>query len=201
MSFDAKTARALARSTHDAADLLAELKRAIVEAARQGDFSATVELPDAEPVQAGQSVNTAAFLVAHLQARGLAAWAEAVKQALRASYDARPAWRSIGMGACCDGVTVTWSMVSDDPDGPLQLMSAAAAYRMSMAARAQDQWVEKALQSVRRVATQGGSSCTVRDAAPLHADAWSRRRELLKAAGFATELIPSEKGADLLISW
>jgi hypothetical protein len=201
MSFDAQAARALARRSHDAADLLAEMKRAIVEAARQGDFAATVELPDPELVPPGQGINTAAFLEGHLQARGLAGWAEAVKQALRAAYDVRPSWRSVGMGAGCDGVTLSWSMVSDEPGGPLQLMPAAAAYRMSMAARAQDQWVDKALQDVRKVATQGGNSCTVRDAVPLNADAWPRRRKLLKAAGFTTELIASEKGADLVIRW
>jgi len=201
MSFDAQAARALARRSHDAADLLAELKRAIVEAARQGDFSATVELPAGELVPPGQGVNTADFLEVHLQARGLAAWVEAVKQALRAAYDVRPSWRSRGMGAVCNGVTLSWSMVSKELEGPLQLMPAAAAYRMSMAARAQDHWVDKALQDARRVATQGGSSCTVRDTVPLNADAWPRRRELLKAAGFTTELIASEKGADLVIRW
>jgi hypothetical protein len=61
--------------------------------------------------------------------------------------------------------------------------------------------VDKALQGVRKVATQGGTLCTVRDAAPLNADAWPRRRELLQAAGFTTELVASEKGSDLVIRW
>jgi len=201
MSFDALAARALARRSYDAAEILAELKGAIAEAAQQGNFSTTVELPDPQLVPPGQSVNTPDFLVRHLQARGLAAWSEAVRQALRAAYDVRPSWRPMGMGAGCNGVTLLWSMVSGEPEGPLQLMSAGVAHRMSMAARAQDQWVDKALQGVRKVATQGGTTCTVRDAAPLGADAWPRRRELLKAAGFITELVASEKGADLVIRW
>jgi len=201
MSFDAQAARALARRSHDAAELLAELKAAIVEAARRGDFSTMVELPDPQLVPPGQSVNTPDFLVEHLQARGLVAWTEAVKQALRAAYDVRPSWRPMGMGAGCDGLILSWSMVSEEPEGTLQLMSATAAYDMSIAARAQYQWVERALQGVRKVATQGGTSCTVRDAAPPDADAWPRRRELLKAAGFTTELLACEMGAELVICW
>jgi hypothetical protein len=201
MSFDAQAARALARRSHDAAQHLAELKRAIVEAAQQGGFSATVQLPDPQLVPAGQGVNTADFLIGHLQARGLAAWAEAVVQALRAEYEVRPSWRPVGMGAGCDGVTLSWSMASEEPEGPMQLMSAADAYRMSMAAPAQDQCEARALQGERRAATQGGTLCTVRDSAPLNADAWPRRRELLKAAGFTTELAATENGTDLVIRW
>lgn len=203
MPFDAQAARALARRTHGAEEILADLKRAIVGAAHQGDFAVTLYLPESELelVPPGQSVNTAGFLVEHLHTRGLTAWAEAVEQAVRAAYAARPSWRPVGMGAACDGVTVTWSLVVDEPEGPLRLMSAAAAYRMSMAARAQEQWVEKALHGVRRAAAQGMSSLTLRDAAPRDADVWPRRRDLLQNSGFATELITAEKGADLVIRW
>jgi len=201
MSFDAQAARALARRSRGAADILTDWKRAIVDAATQGGFAAEVALPDPEPVPTGQSVNTAGFLVEHLQRRGLIAWAEAVQQALNAGYTARPVWRPLAMGAGCEGVNLSWSMVTDAPTGPLQLMSAGDAYRMSMGARAQHQWVEKAVEQVRRAAVQGADACTLHDAVPPASQAWAERRQKLQQMGFTTELLATEQGANLVIRW
>lgn len=199
--FDAQAARALARRSHGAAEILAEMKLAIVEAAERGEFEASVSLPDAVMVPAGQSINSAGFLVEHLQARELPAWAEAVTQALRAAYGVRPAWAPVGVGAACDGVTLTWSLVIDEPEPGLRLMPARDAYRMAMGARAQHQWVERAMEQVRKAAAAGRVACTVSDATPLKAGAWPLRRELLKQAGFTTDLVATERGTDLVIRW
>lgn len=199
--FDAQAARLLARRSHGAAEVLAEMKQAVVDAAERGEFEATIALPDAVMVPAGQSINSASFLVEHLQTRGLPAWAEAVTQALRADYGARPAWAPQGVGAACDGVTLTWSLVVDEPAPGLRLMPARDAYRMAMGARAQHQWVERALEHVRRAAAAGRSACTVSDAAPFKAGVWPLRRELFKQAGFTTDLVATERGTDLLIRW
>lgn len=199
--FDAQAARALARRSHSAGEILAELKQAIVVAAERGEFEASVALPDAVLVSAGQSVNSAGFLVEHLQERGLAAWAEAVQQALRAAYGVRPAWSAMGVGAACDGIILSWSLVIDEPEAGLRLMPARDAYRMAMGARAQHQWVERALNQVRRAAHAGRSACTVDDAAPFRSGVWPLRRELLMQAGFTTDLLPTERGTELVIRW
>src|SRR5262245_15982349 len=176
MAFDAQAARNLARRSRGAADILIDWKRAIVAATEKGEFAATVELPDPMPVQAGQSVNNAGFLIEHLQRRGLIAWAEAVQQALNAGYAARPAWRPMDNGAGAEGVILAWSAAEDPVRGTLQLMAARDAYRMSMAARAQHQWVERAVEQVRKVAMLGAESCTLHDGAPPTADLWAERR-------------------------
>jgi hypothetical protein len=199
--FDAQAARALARRSHGAAEILAEMKQAIVVAAERGEFEASVSLPDAVQVPAGQSINSATFLVEHLQQRELPAWAEAVTQALRAAYGVRPAWAPMGVGAACDGVCLSWSLVVEEPEAGLRLMPARDAYRMAMGARAQHQWVERALDQVRRAAAAGRSVCTVADTAPFKARVWPLRRELLKEAGFTTDLVATERGTDLVIRW
>lgn len=199
--FDAQAARALARRSHGAAEILAEMKQAIVDAAERGEFEATVALPDAVMVPAGQSINTASFLVEHLHERGLPAWAEAAAQAQRAAYGVRAAWAPLGVGAACDGVTLSWSLVIEEPEPGLRLMPARDAYRMAMGARAQHQWVERALEQVRRAAAAGRSVCTVSDAAPFKAGVWPLRRELLKQSGFTTDMVATERGTDLVIRW
>jgi hypothetical protein len=200
-AFDAQAARALARRSHGAAEILAEMKQAVVIAAERGEFEAGVALPDAVLVPAGQSVNSASFLVEHLQQRGLPAWSEAVTQAVRAGYGARPSWAPVGVGAACDGVTLSWSFALDDPEPGLRLMPARDAYRMAMGARAQHQWVERALEQVRRAAAAGRAACTVSDAAPFKAGVWPLRRELLARSGFTTDLVATERGTDLVIRW
>ena len=200
-AFDAQAARALARRAHGASEILAEMKQAVVAAAERGEFEAGVSLPDAVVVPAGQSVNSSSFLVEHLQERGLAAWAEAVSQALRAGYGARPAWVPMGVGAACDGVTLSWSFALEEPAPGLRLMPAREAFRMSMGARAQHQWVERALDQVRRAAAAGRSTCTVDDAAPFKSGVWPLRRDLLARSGFTTDLVPTERGAELVVRW
>jgi hypothetical protein len=188
--FDAQAARALARRSHGAAEILAEMKQAIVIAAERGEFEASVALPDAVQVPAGQSINSATFLVEHLQQRELPA-----------AYGVRPAWAPMGVGAACDGVCLSWSLVVEEPEAGLRLMPARDAYRMAMGARAQHQWVERALDQVRRAAAAGRSVCTVADTAPFKARVWPLRRELLKEAGFTTDLVATERGTDLVIRW
>lgn len=200
-AFDAHAARALARRTRGVGEILADVKQAIVQAAGQGAFEASLSLPDAQLVPAGSSTNSAGFLVGHLQARDLPAWAEAVQHAVRAGYDVRPSWCPLPEGAGCDGLLLSWSLVLDAPAQETLLMGAHAAYRMAMSARAQHHWVDKAQEQVRDAALKGAVSCTVRDREPVESPAWTRRRELLEAAGFATELVRSQTGADLIIRW
>jgi hypothetical protein len=199
--FDAQAARALARRTRGVGEILADVKQAVVRAAEQGGFEAVVPLPDAQHVPAGASTNNASFLVTHLLERGLPAWAEAVQHATRAGYDVRPSWTPLPEGAGCDGLLLSWSLVIDEPPAPPLLMSAHLAYRMAMSARAQHHWVEKAQDAVRNAAMRGVTSCTVRDHEPVESAAWTRRRELLAQAGFTTELVKSQTGADLIIRW
>ena len=201
-AFDAQAARALARRTHGVREILAEMKTAIVVACERGEFEAAVKLPDAQVVPAGTSSNNAAFLVEHLLARDLPAWAESVRHAAHAGYNLRPSWCGLDNGAGCDGVLLSWSLVLDEPETTPQLMSAASAYRLAQASRAHHRWVEQAQDAVRRAAVKGASHCIVHDEATPGGDAaWLRRRELLEQAGFATELVPAQRGAALMIRW
>ena len=177
------------------------MKSAVVAACERGEFEAGVRLPDAQLVSAGASSNNATFLVEHLHGRELSDWAEAVRHAVHAGYDVRPSWCPLERGAGCDGLLLSWSMAVDDPPTPPQLMAAATAYRMALAARAHHRWVEQAHDAVRRAAVKGASSCTVHDATPAEAPAWARRRELLASSGFTTELLAAHGGASLLIRW
>ncbi len=199
--FDAQAARELARRARGVGEILADVKAAVVEAAQRGEFEAAVALPDARLVPAGSSSNNATFLVAHFEGRGLPAWAEVVQHAVAAGYTVRPSWCALPEGAGCDGVLLSWSLVAEAPARPSLLMAALDAYRMAMGARAQHHWVDKAQQAVRDAAARGATACTVRDREPVESPAWARRRELLAAAGFATELLRSPSGADLLIRW
>lgn len=200
-AFDAHAARALARRTRGVREILAEMKQAIVEAAQRGDFEASVRLPDAQVVPAGSSTNNATFLVAHLQSRELPGWAEAVQHAVRAGYGVSPSWCALANGAGCDGVRLSWSLSLDEPATRPELMAASVAHRMSMSARAQHTWVEKANEVIRQAAARGATTCTVHDAEPVDSQAWPRRRELLEQSGFTTELVRTQAGADLVIRW
>lgn len=200
-SFDAQAARALARRIHSAGEILAEMKRAVVEAAGRGNFEARVMLSDPQLVPAGHSNNTPEFLVRHFIARGVPAWAEAVQHALQAGYTVTPAWVPLERGPGCGGVMLTWSMAVDEPSQAPQLMAAHAAYRMSEAARSQHRWVERACEAVRRAAVKGAWSCTLRDDEAADSPVWAHRRQALEQAGFSTELLAGQSGAQLLVRW
>ena len=203
MIFDAQAARALARRTHSLADCLAAMKKAVLEAAQVGEFEATVALPEAIALVAGQSTNNAAFLIDFFTAQGFEVWADAVRHALRAGYALRPSWRSVTSGAALDGLTLSWYLIEtpDEPEGSLLLMAATAAYAMSQAEQVHHRWVEALKEAIRKAAVQGKPSVTVHDAAAASDPAWSKRCAILQRAGFTTALIASDKGASLVIGW
>ena len=202
MIFDAQAARALARRTHSLADCLAAMKKAVLEAAQVGEFEATVALPEAIALVAGQSTNNAAFLIDFFTAQGFEVWADAVRHALRAGYALRPSWRSVPSGAALDGLTLSWYLVGvpDVPEATL-LMVATAAYTMSQAEQVHQRWVEALKETIRKAALQGKPSVTVHDAALAADPVWTKRCEILQRAGFTTTLLASDKGASLLIGW
>ena len=199
--FDAQAARALARRIHSAGEILAEMKRAVVEAAARGDFEARVLLADPQLVPAGHANNTADFLIRHFVAHDMPAWAESVQHALQAGYTVTPAWVPLDRGPGCGGVMLAWSMAIDEPNQAPQLMAARDAYLMTETARAQQRWVERACEVVRRAAVKGAWSCTVRDDDAADAEVWAHRRKALEQAGFSTELLAAQSGAQLLIRW
>ena len=203
MILDAQAARALAHRAHSLADCLAAMKKAVLEAAQVGEFEATVGLPEAIAIVAGQSTNNAAFLIDFFTAQGFEVWADAVRHALRAGYALRPSWRSVPSGAALDGLTLSWSLVEtpDEPEGSLLLMAAATAYAMSQAEQVHHRWVEALKGAIRKAAVQGKPSVTVHDAALAADPVWTKRCEILQRAGFTTTLLASDKGATLLIGW
>ena len=202
MIFDAQAARALTRRAHSLADCLAAMKKAVLEAAQVGEFEATVGLPEAIALVAGQSTNNAAFLIDFFTAQGFEVWADAVRHALRAGYALRPSWRSVPSGAALDGLTLSWYLVGvpDVPEATL-LMVATAAYTMSQAEQVHQRWVEALKETIRKAALQGKPSVTVHDAALAADPVWTKRCEILQRAGFTTTLLASDKGASLLIGW
>lgn len=202
MIFDAQAARSLARRAHSLADCLAAMKKAVLEAAQVGEFEATVGLPEAIGIVAGQSTNNAAFLIDFFSAQGFEVWADAVRHALRAGYALRPSWRSAASGAALDGLTLSWYLI-DVPDAPeaTLLMAATDAYAMSQAEQVHQRWVEARKETIRKAALQGKPSVTVHDAALAADPVWAKRCEILQRAGFTTTLLASDKGASLLIGW
>lgn len=200
-SFDAEAARALARRIKTTGEILAEMKRAVVEAAGRGSFEASVMLSEPQLVPAGHGNHRAEFLVRHFVAHGMPAWAEAVQHALQAGYTVTPAWVPLERGPGCGGVMLNWSMAVDDPNLVPQLMAACDAYSMTEVTRAQQRWVARACEAVRRAAVKGAWSCTVRDEDAADAAVWVDRRAALEQAGFTTELLASQSGAQLLIRW
>jgi len=84
--FDAQCARALARRNLSLGDCLAAMKKAVLHAAQLGGFEAPIGLPDALPLAAGQSTNSAAFLIDLFSQQGVEAWADAVHHAELAGY-------------------------------------------------------------------------------------------------------------------
>jgi hypothetical protein len=92
MTFDAQTARALSRRIHSVQDCLFVMKQHVVQAAQAGEYEVGVGLSESLPVVAGQSVNSAAFVIDFLARSGREAWSEAVAQAVHAGYGVRPLW-------------------------------------------------------------------------------------------------------------
>ncbi len=201
-AFDAKAARALANRVHTVVEILADMKAAVVAACQRGLFETVVALPDPQRVPAGSSANNAGFLLDHLEARQLHAWAEAVRHAVQAGYTAGPNWRPLDYGAACDGVALAWSAAMQAPDGTPRLMSAHAAWAMSRSTRAQHAWVEQAQEVIKRAAVKGATHCLVPDEGPAaDEEAWSMRRELLGQAGFSTEVVAVAGAPALRVSW
>lgn len=204
MPFDAQAARNLSRRMHSLQDCLAVMKRAVVQAAQAGDLEITVGLSELLPVVAGQSTNNAAFLIDFLSHQGREAWAEAVKQATRAGYHVRPAWGRLDAGPALEGLTLAWRSVPDDevPSASTTLlMPAQHALDMSRLAQSQVRWVEAQQATIQRAAQAGRGKVSLDDALPSDAPAWTQRRDILHRAGFTTELIQSDNGATLVVSW
>lgn len=202
--FDAQAARALARRTLSLGDCLAAMKRAVLHAAQVGEFEATIGLPDALPVADGQSTNTAAFLIDFFSQQGVDAWADAVRHAERAGYAVRPAWRSAETGAAIEGLILSWYLVEVPEfanEAPPLLMPATLACAMSQAEQGHHRWVEALREPIRKAALHGKPSVSVHDGAIATDPAWAKRREILKRAGFNTELLAGDRGATLLIAW
>ena len=134
--FDAQAARALARRTLSLGDCLASMKKAVLHATQVGEFEASIGQPEPIPMTAGQSTNSAAFLIDFFSHKEVAAWADAVRHATRAGYAVRPTWRSVAGGAAVDGLTLSWYLVEppeDGPELPPLLMPATAAHALSQA--------------------------------------------------------------------
>jgi hypothetical protein len=209
MPFDAQSARALSRRVHSVHDCLFILKQAVVQAAQAGEFEVTVDLAEQLPVVAGQSSNTAAFVIDLLARSGREAWSEAATQAQRAGYTVRPAWGRAPTGAALEGLTLAWQWLDDDdapaptgtPAPPLLLMPAAQARAISQAEQAHVRWVEAQHETIQRSARRGLSQVALDDVLPAQAPEWIKRRQHLERAGFTTELIAAAKGATLLVRW
>ena len=202
--FDAQAARALARRTLSLGDCLASMKKAVLNAAQVGEFEATIGLPDAMPMAAGQSTNTAAFLIDFFSQQGVEAWADAVRHAERAGYAVRPAWRGADTGAAVEGLILSWYLVEVPEfanEAPPLLMPATVAYAMSQAEQVHHRWVDGLKETIRKAALQGKPAVSVHDGAIATDPAWAKRREILKRAGFTTELLAGDRGATLVIAW
>lgn len=203
MVFDARSARALSRRTHSVQDCLAQMKSAILEAARIGGYEASVPLPEALPVVAGQSTNNAGFLVDFLAERECEVWADSVRHAVVAGYAVRPVWQAVDTGAALAGLTLSWYLVEPPEVGPdaLLLMPAETAHAMSRAEQVHQHWVDSHKETIRKAALQGKHSVTLRDGLPIGDASWRKRCEILQAAGFSTELMRAEPGAALVVGW
>jgi hypothetical protein len=203
MKFDAAAARALSQRTHSVQDCLAALKKAVVEAAQLGEYETVIGLPEAIPIGAGESSNTAGFLIDFLAGRGFHVWSESVRHALAAGYTVRPSWRSVTSGAALDGLLLSWHLVEPDGTavGDLLLMSAEIARDMSRVEQVHHRWVERLKDTVRKAALRGQQSVTVHEATPAADAAWRKRCEILQHAGFGTDLLASDNGATLVIRW
>lgn len=203
MIFDANAARGLTRRSHNLADCLAAMKQAVLHAAQVGEFESTVGLPEALTISAGQSTNSASFLLHFFNQHGYDAWADAVAHALRAGYAVRPSWRSADGGAALDGLTLSWYLVEpqDAPDATLLLMPAATAHAMSQGEQVHQRWVEGLQPAIRQAALQGKPMASVHDALAAADPTWAKRREILQRAGFSTELVAADRGAVLVIRW
>ena len=203
MIFDASTARALSRRTHNVQECLVLMKKAVVQAAQAGEFEVSVGLADPMLVAPGQSTNNASFLIDHFERHGLAAWRDAVTHAVQAGYNVRPAWRTTGAGAAPEGITLSWYLV-EPPDvsaSALMLMDAQTAHAMSKAEQVHQRWVEGHRETIRKAALGGLQSVTVHDDAATADPAWPKRCDILQRAGFSTELIASDSGTVLVIGW
>jgi hypothetical protein len=203
--FDAQAARTLSRRIHSVHDCLFVMKQHVVQAAQAGEYEVSVGLSESLPVVAGQSVNSAAFVVDFLARSGREAWSEAVAQAVHAGYAVRPVWGRTSLGAALEGITLSWRQVEyQDPRTiaatPL-MMRADHALAMSQAEQTHVRWVDAQREAIQRAAQQGQLSVSLHDALPADAPAWTKRREILARAGFATELIAGDSAATLIVSW
>lgn len=203
MTFNARSARALSRRTHNVQDCLAAMKAAVLQAARVGSYEASVGLPEVLPVVAGKSTNTAAFLIDFLVERECEVWADSVRHATAAGYAVRPAWQGVETGAALAGLTLSWYL-AEPPEVPapaLLLMAAETAHAMSRAEQVHQHWVDAHKESIRKAALQGKQSVTVYDSLPAADAAWAKRCAILQGAGFAVRLMPVDPGAALVIDW
>jgi len=203
MTFDARSARALSRRTHNVQDCLAAMKAAVLQAARVGGYEASVALPEPLPVVAGQSTNNAAFLIEFLTERDFEVWADSVRHALSAGYAVRPAWQGVETGAALSGLTLSWYL-AEPPEvlaQSLLLMAAETAHAMSRAEQVHQHWVDSHKETIRKAALQGKQSVTLHDALPVADAAWGKRCAILQGAGFSTRLMAVDQGAALVIDW
>jgi hypothetical protein len=205
MTFDARSARALSRRIHSVQDCLFLMKQHVVQAAQAGEYEVTVGLSESLPVVAGQSVNSAAFVIDFLARAGRDAWAEAAAQAVQAGYGVRPSWGRTDAGAALEGLTLSWRHVEyEDPRTQAaapQMMRADHALAMSQAEQTHVRWVDAQREAIQRAAQRGQLSVSLHDALPADAPAWAKRREILARGGFGTELIADDAGATLVVSW
>lgn len=205
MPFDAQTARALSRRIHSVHDCLFVMKQSVVQAAQAGEYEVTVGLSESLPVVAGQSVNSAAFVIDFLARSGREAWSEAAAQAVHAGYSVRPAWGRTAGGAALEGITLSWRQAEfQDPrtiPAAPPMMRADHALAMSHAEQAHVRWVEAQREAIQRAAQNGQLSVSLHDTLPAEAPQWTKRREILARAGFGTELIADDAGATLVVSW
>jgi hypothetical protein len=205
MTFDAQTARALSRRIHSVQDCLFVMKQHVVQAAQAGEYEVGVGLSESLPVVAGQSVNSAAFVIDFLARSGREAWSEAVAQAVHAGYGVRPLWGRTAGGAALEGITLSWRQAEYQdsrtiPTAPL-MMRADQALAMSHGEQVHVRWVEAQREAIQRAAQRGQLSVSLDDPLPADAPPWAKRREILARAGFVTELIANEAGATLVVSW
>lgn len=203
MTFDARSARALSRRTHNIQDCLAAMKAAVLQAARVGGYEASVTLPEALPVVAGQSTNNAAFLIDFLTERDCEVWADSVRHAVTAGYAVRPAWQAVETGAALSGLTLSWYL-AEAPGvaaSSLLLMAAETARAMSRTEQVHRHWVDSHKEAIRKAALLGKQSVTLHDGLPLSDPGWAKRCAILEGAGFNTQLMGVDQGAALVIGW
>jgi hypothetical protein len=205
MPFDAQAARALSRRIHSVHDCLFVMKQHVVQAAQAGEYEVSVGLSESLPVVAGQSVNSAAFVIDFLARSGREAWSEAVAQAVHAGYGVRPLWGRTAGGAALEGIKLSWRQAEyQDPrtitTAPM-MMRADLALEMSHGEQVHVRWVEAQREAIQRAAQRGQLSVSLDDPLPADAPPWAKRREILARAGFGTELIASDAGATLVVSW